>query len=253
MNAISKWTLALLTLLLGTAHAQSNCTTLVYFGAPITVTSSVAPPPLTMVPMAGVITLQEQQLSPGLVNQVLYPSAFDFSATWGPLVTNNSPQANPYIGTSATFTTDSTGKITAWNVSISWSSGNGQPQIFTATTTQNGDTLTFTWTGDGPQTLTGTSTTPGTWTCLADLIAQAAASQAQDTTLTAQVAALTAQRNSYLNGYLEANATIAELNAQVGPLTQQRNSYLNGYLQAVATINELNAAITVCRTHQGKC
>src|ERR1039457_2653535 len=73
-----KYLIAALTLAASIAHAQ-QCTTLVYQGAPLTVTNVPAnmPTPFQFMPLVGVVTLPAA-LTPGM-NQTVTPIAFDFA------------------------------------------------------------------------------------------------------------------------------------------------------------------------------
>jgi hypothetical protein len=191
-------TLILSLLLASVAHAQQivSCTTLVYQGAPMTVTSAPAgapiqtpAPPLTGIMMQGTDT----------------PLAFDFSYTNQYLIYANGmgqPGNWPYNFAAEpvnfTFTTNAADTlVTDWNVSYEWT--NESPNTVSVVSTQAGDTVTV---NDeslaqqyGSGTVVSSNITPGTWECLSDFItqyatltAQLAAANAEITTLKAQLA-----------------------------------------------------------------
>ena len=212
MNAISKWTMAL-TLLSGAAHAQ-QCTTLVYIGKPLTVTGTPnAENPYPIIPLTGIIVLGGA-LQPNLVNQAITPSydlpAWDFSSEFAhPDLTSENAGGTSHIS----FSTDSNGNITAWNMTLSVGWGGEDSAGLSAVSMQNGDTVTVNATQPLPYgntvqiSASGTNSTPGTWTCLTDLIAQAT----KLPTTQAQVAALT--------------AVVASLRTQLAGITAERDRY----------------------------
>jgi uncharacterized small protein (DUF1192 family) len=93
------------------------------------------------------------------------------------------------------------GKITAWSVSASWTNGDGWNLSTVAiTSTTEGDVVDEV--GGNDEEIIGTSTAPGTWTCVQPVAQPYTAPpapppvdplQAQVTALQAQVAALQAQ------------------------------------------------------------
>jgi hypothetical protein len=218
MNTILKLLLALA--LSGPVAAQ-QCTELLYTGAAFsTVAVTYVNPAYTLAPITGplkgTITLS-QPLSANMVNAIILGvssagksdgivTAWDFSSATDqpPLNSVNSP---PFQN--ITVSTDANGNVTTWSMELTnWLYGTDPGGALTATSTNSGDTVDS-QVGGGVGLL-GTSTAPGTWTCLQSftaaytappptpppvdpLIAQLATAQATIVTLRAQVASLQAQ------------------------------------------------------------
>jgi hypothetical protein len=252
MNAISKWAMALLMpVCFAQAAVAQQCTTLVYQGAPLTNSYSIndypMSPPIPTPALIGIVLLS-QVLTP---NQNSFQAAgnYDFSPTVGTLGVGSgviAPAEGSYIlGSSFSFTTDGSGKITSWDTVFSYSGDSGTMGR-SIISTPAGDQLNGNIFDD---TFSATNTTPGTWTCLTDVLTQAAAApsaQAQVTALKAQVSALKAQL---------ANTT-ASYNywEQEGQVLIGAYNYWANYARArTVEINALNAQIAVCRANQGKC
>jgi hypothetical protein len=207
MNTISKWAVALLIPLFFAPVAAQQCTTLVYQGAPITVTGS-GPLLDNLVPLVGVVSLNQ----PLPVGSSSPTATFDFSATFPQLA--GPTQTSPFTSGTFTFTTNSAGTITAWNMSLNYSTDSEQSNVYSATSTQAGDILN--WDDEiasagGPTVGTGTNTTAGTWTCLADVTGQSAALAAIVASLRTQLAGITAERDVYENLFRVADQEIATL------------------------------------------
>jgi hypothetical protein len=201
MNAISKWTLALLTLLSGAAHAQ-QCTTLTYTGAPFVslIPTGVDSSPPLITPLSGTVTLAEA-LPANAANYVTTPVSWQFvgggaelnSAAWQSFIAS-------YGGTMPvfTFSTDANGNITAWSFAVQWQQPYGGDTLhLTATSSNTGDSLVydqFEVDAAPPNTqnfvLTGTSTTAGTWAC------QQPSLQAELDTANQMIEALEAELNA---------------------------------------------------------
>jgi hypothetical protein len=173
-----------LRLLSGAAPPQSNCTTLVYVGKPLTVTGMQGTPdnPLPIVPLVGTVLLS-LPLLPNLANQGSIV-AWDFSTEFGLDGSFSSDNAG-LAGNPITFTTDANGNIIAWSMTLFNHIGFGVSGVgMWITSTQAGDTVSVTGTdpahtGTVHFSATGTNTTPGTWICLADLIAETSSLQSQ--------------------------------------------------------------------------
>jgi hypothetical protein len=167
-----------------------NCTTLIYQGAPMTSVSGTGAPALSSItPVIGVITLS-QALAGDLVNAPVTAVSFDFSMTINLLVYPGGGNG----GASASFTTDDGGNIIGWNFGIG-ASGSVY-SLYTAGSTQNGDTITTqdTEAPSNPVNWVATNTTPGKWECVGDLLAQERAAQAQINALNAEIAKLQAAK-----------------------------------------------------------
>jgi hypothetical protein len=174
-----------LRLLSGAAPPQ-NCTTLVYIGKPLTVTGMAGTPddPFPIIPLVGTVLLSFPLL-PNLANQEVilgYGVAWDFSTEFGQHYFL-SEQAG-YYSNPITFTTDANGNIIAWNMTLRLYGGGIAGTGMTVISTQDGDTVSVTGTdpahtGTVHFSATGTNTTPGTWICLADLIAETSSLQSQ--------------------------------------------------------------------------
>jgi hypothetical protein len=166
------------------AFAQLQCTTLVYQGAPLTLTATGSNPPSGPTSIIGMVSLGEGGL-PANVTNLNATIFWDFTATFFGL------NQEVYTGGTFLFTTNNEGTITAWNFTLGYQPAGAT--IFTATSTQNGDSMRLE--GD-TSLLVGTNTIPGTWTCLPNLTAQAGASQAQVTSLQYQL-----QLQTYYHAY----------------------------------------------------
>ena len=219
MNAISQWTLAPLS---GTAYAQ-QCLTLVYTGAPLTVTSTGNGPPTLPSAITGVIMLSTGLPANGTTTATL--SAFDFSTVYQNIVTMNI-YPNGYDGVPPTFTfTTVNGVITSWNAALTYTYGyydKSTDNTYTLdfTLSPQGDSITafMNVVGNGTSgTTTGTNSTAGAWRCATSIAAElatanaaTASAQAQVTTLQSQLAATQAKA--------AANAEIAALKAEIKAL-----------------------------------
>jgi hypothetical protein len=167
---------------------QPPCSTLIYIGAPMTITNqkSNSPyllpgpssPPSIGNPVVGMIQLNAplppsatttypigNALSPGAV------VAWDFTSEYPTLITGS-----PY-DTSVTFTTDANDNVTDWNFVVEYydflSSQGGLDEIIS---TPAGDTVTLYPSASDEVngwTVTGISKAPGKWLCLSTFIAQA--------------------------------------------------------------------------------
>jgi hypothetical protein len=184
MNAISKWAMALMLLWGVCAHAQ-QCNTLIYQGAPMTAVTGTGAPPLSSIPrIVGVATLSVG-LEGGLTNASITPLFWDFSMTDGGF---SSANEGTFV-VAVSFTTTPQGQIVGWNFDMGYS-GSVYSQ-HNDSSTQNGDTITVQDTEVPTAVInwTATNTTPGTWSCVSDLIAQL-------TTANQMIEALEAELNS---------------------------------------------------------
>jgi hypothetical protein len=194
------------------AHGQSNCTTLIYQGAPLTSDSPTPVQPPS--PIMGVITLAAP-LTPGVANQT--GVAFDFTATYSGLQGALTGGVDNGQGISAgiSLTTDSNDNIVAWDLNFE------EASFWNARSRQSGDLID----SINPQTGTivdGANSTPGKWSCLTTLLAQNTAMQAQvqdDNYLVAYwfdaYAAQWNAANTYRAQLAAANAEIAALQAEL--------------------------------------
>jgi hypothetical protein len=199
--------------LLSAAAPTINCTTLVYIGQPLTVTSQLIQPgqgaPPHLPPLTGIVMQSETTI----------PLAFDFSYTYDELIYANGegqPGNAPYNFANEpvnfTLTPNSAGTaISTWNVSYEWSPQN--PNNFSVVSTQAGDTVT--WNYEYGNTVVYSNTTPGTWECLDTLFTQLSTAQSQSSTLATQLARANAQITTLQGQLTAANAQIASLQAQV--------------------------------------
>jgi hypothetical protein len=167
-----------------------DCTTLVYQGAPITTVTPMSGylgPGTTVTPVIGIITLSSP-LPAGVTNYVPQAVFFDFSTSY---VSLSGTPGEGLWNTTAQFSTDSAGNITAWSFGVS-----SHPSAITwysIGSTQSGDTESLESIDGGPQQWwwTATNAAPGTWSCP---LAQYAALQAQINALNAEIAKLEAAK-----------------------------------------------------------
>jgi hypothetical protein len=203
-----KYLIAICAFIALAAHAQ-QCTTLIYTGAPFSnmVMSAQAFIGVS-VPIAGTVTLAEP-LPTNAVNQSVTPTDWQF---------NNEATAGMYVITQSFIFTTVSGVITDWSVAFTRSSpatGFATYNI-SATLTPAKDSLSITQNGGcfGPNcpdssSFTGSSTYAGTWACPpVDPLAAEVAS------LRAQLAAVTFERNEYINLFRIADQEIAALEAK---------------------------------------
>ena len=165
MNAISKWTIALI-LLSGAAHAQ-NCTTLVYIGKPITILEAEGPTPLPVSLLIGTVTLSVPLPANGTTH--VTPAAWDFSA--------EDPSLNSvdFVSTTEPATVfwfeTKNGAIVAWDVELHY---DAQPMhILVSSNTLDNIDKHLNAGGDSyipSSSISSGSTQPGTWYCLAPLL-----------------------------------------------------------------------------------
>jgi hypothetical protein len=168
------------------ASTAQQCTTLVYIGGPITVTNvpaTIPPGYYPFTPLVGVVTLSAA-LTPG-TTQIVTPIAFDFAPEDLRLILPDPNGGTAAGGThfvdpspSFSFTVNDAGVIIAWDMVINWNTANsGTHANININSTQTGDTIVYTDSElnyqYGTGSTTATSTTPGTWICLTDLISQA--------------------------------------------------------------------------------
>jgi len=239
MNKVVSFFLGLL--LAGVAQAQT-CTKWLYVGAPFrTVTESGNPalgsstfPSTITGPLTGTITLTTP-LAPNLSNAAIvtnyaFPftlgpvAAWEFSLTYPALVSINPPTISNNMA--LTVSTDVDGNITAW--AMFFRSGefvSAQDQLDSGASSSNatGDEVSVSLLGNGGDiyTISGTSTKPGTWTCLQAFSAAYTAPPPPPPPpdplaslvkkLYAQLAAVTFERDEYVAMVRALNAAIAVL------------------------------------------
>jgi len=244
-----KYLITSLALAASLAHAQ-QCYTLVYQGAPLTITGTNPNATPMGNPVVGMIQMNVP-LAPNLVNWNPTPPgsewnsgvpAWDFTAVAPEFNTISTNLFSPIV----TFSTDANGNVTDWTFSMLWQAIDLIQNSESITSTPAGDTVTFigaSGTGGPTLTLTGTSSKPGKWMCLDAFIAQAAASQTQDTTLTAQVAALTTQVASLAAQLKNVTAAYTYWVAQVPEVIAAYDYWANRARALTIQINALNAEI----------
>jgi hypothetical protein len=199
------------------AYAQPQCTNLVYTGGPFTSFSATGSNATPLVPLAGTVTLAAA-LPANAVNLTVTPTAWNFPQ---PQISQlNSVDAQPLdVPETFTFSTDSSGNVTAWSISVVWGIFFGHPnQQLSAGSTQAGDIVSFDYNNPGEpppnggtSTTVGISTAAGSWTCQAlpavdPLVAVVAQLHAQVATLTVELASanqLKALYYSYYGSYVD--------------------------------------------------
>ena len=166
-----------LLLLCGPVYAQ-QCTTLLYMGAPFTLVSTTGPNQEAVTsPLTGSVTLSSPLPANGVTVATFAPQGNS-----GTAVTNWSI-GEPYLypitngdmaayGDSASFSfTTSNGVIVNWSMSFNYNQGGGTStrEAILISSTVNGDSVAMSAAdptdGIAPSTITGSSASPGAWTC----------------------------------------------------------------------------------------
>jgi hypothetical protein len=181
--------------LASSALAQPQCTTLIYQGAPLTLTATGTNAPSGPTSLIGVVSLGEGGL-PANVADLNATIFWDFTATFYGL------NQEVYTGGTFLFTTNNEGTIVAWNFTLGYQPAGAT--VFTATSTQNGDSMRLE--GD-TSLLVGTNTTPGTWTCLTSL----PSSQAQVAKLKSQLQTETYDAAYWLDAWVNVELQLEAL------------------------------------------
>jgi hypothetical protein len=164
-------------LLTGPVYAQ-QCTTLLYMGAPFTLVSTTGPNQEAVTsPLTGSVTLASPLPANGVTVATFAPQG-----NTGTAVTNWSI-GEPYLypitngdmaayGDSASFSfTTSNGVIVNWSMSFNYNQGGGTStrEAILISSTVNGDSVAMSAAdptdGIAPSTITGSSSSPGAWTC----------------------------------------------------------------------------------------
>jgi hypothetical protein len=234
MNAKSKWTLALLTLLSGSAVAQ-NCKSLVYIGKPVKIFEAYSLPiPVSL--LIGTVTLAAPLEADGVAT--VMPIAWDFSSEDPSLnaIAFASTNLNP-AGTTTVFSfTTKDGAIIDWDMQLYYRSASMDMQVTSSPLSFDNIDKQATQRGEF-SIVASESTSPGTWSCLAPLVDPLTA---HVTMLTTQVATLTAQ--------------VAPLKSEVSSIIAERNEaeaaeelMSNEYVMSLAQLKAANVEIAALK------
>ena len=219
----------LLLLIFAAATAHGQCTQWSYMGAPFTVVTASSDNALLISgPVVGTVTLAAP-LAANMSNVTATITAWNFDEENLSGIGPGTPGSDE--GATFIFSTDANGNITDWSVNLYWTDNSEAPYLIEMTSTPAGDTVSASEQRTEPplaeMTVNGSSSTAGTWTCIASfaasytappdppapnpLAATVAALQAQVASLQAQVTALTTEANGLIAEKANLQATNASL------------------------------------------
>jgi len=195
----------------GAVAAHAECTQYSYTGQPFNLVTASSNNDLpASSPIVGSLTLS-QALPPNATLLTVTPATWQFSLVNDELTYTNG-WFEDYPTPSFQFSTDANGNITDWLVTVDWSNSPGTLNVYdiSMTVAKAGDQIAETYDDlnnpVGPMSITGSSATSGTWTCVTQMTAAYTAPPpppppvnplaAQVAALTAEVNSLTAQRNN---------------------------------------------------------
>jgi hypothetical protein len=211
MNKVVSFFLTLL--LAQMAQAQSNCTTLLYTGAPLTSLAVVANYPYYPMgnPIVGKIVL----------NEPLPLNATDLSvavSSWSYNILGFTPGLGLEYRNAIKFTTVN-GVITDWDISLYAQVGfltEDSPYYSDFVSSSAGDSVSVSLITlqvlDTPPVFLGSNTTRGSWACdpVDALAAQLAAANAKIASQAAIIAVISKERDEYVNSYRVADQDLEE-------------------------------------------